>query len=312
MKNPPLKLQFDGLDDWQAGLQQYLLPVDCVAADPRAFRCSAVIGRLRGSTAAELWADRSRLVRRPVDISGDKADQVKVLWQLGGSSHVEQGVNRATLDPGQWTLCDPAREYAIGFGAGAHLLLLLLPRSRSGAWSAAMNLLSGRTLPGGGPAQLAAAAIATLLRDVVYLDPESERTLHDSVVALLERALALEMEPHKHDSRRARSDLLPQVQAYIRDHLGDHSFTVEKVAGAFGVSRRSLYNAFAESGVTPHAYIQNARLDLAGRMLNQSGPGKTSIAEVGRLCGYADAAHFSRAFHAHHGVPPRLWRAAVP
>jgi AraC-like DNA-binding protein len=312
MHTPPLKLRFDGLDDWQAGLQQYLLPVDCIAADPQAFRCSAVIGHLQGSTAAEIWADRSRLVRRSHDAAGGQADRVKVLWQLGGSSHVEQGPGRATLDPGQWTLCDPAREYAIGLDSGAHVLLLLLPRSQCLSWSTAMSQLSGRSLAGGGPAQVAAAAIATMLRDVKYLDPESERTLHDSVVALLERALALEMEPHKHDSRRARSDLLAQMQAYIRDHLGDHSFTVEKVASAFGVSRRSLYNAFAESDVTPHAYIQNARLDLAGRLLNRSGSGKTSIAEVGRLCGYVDAAHFSRAFHAHHGVPPRLWRAAVP
>ena len=74
---------------------------------------------------------------------------------------------------------------------------------------------------------------------------------------------------------------------------------------------RRLYNAFAESGVTPHAYIQSARLDLAGRLLNQPGPRKASIAEVGRVCGYADAAHFSRSFHAHHGVPPRLWRSAA-
>jgi AraC-like DNA-binding protein len=311
MQTPPLKLQFDGLDDWQAGLQEYLLPVDCIAADPRAFRCTATIGRLRGSTAAELWADQSRLVRRPLDISGDKGDQIKVLWQLGGSSHVEQGRNRATLDPGQWTLCDPAREYAIGLDRGAHVLLLLLPRSQCTAWAAAVNLLSGRTLPGGGPAQLAAAAIAALLRDVVYLDPESERTLHDSVLVLLERAIALELEPHGHDSRRPRSKLLAEIKTYIREHLSDHSFTVDKVANAFGISRRSLYNAFAESGVTPHAYIQSARLDLAGRLLNQPGPRKASIAEVGRVCGYADAAHFSRSFHAHHGVPPRLWRSAA-
>jgi transcriptional regulator GlxA family with amidase domain len=147
-----------------------------------------------------------------------------------------------------------------------------------------------------------------MLRDIAYLDPQSEHMLHDSVVALVERALALEMESHGIDARRARSGLLVQVQAYILDHLGDHALTVDKLATAFGVSRRSLYNLFAEIGVTPHAYIQKARLDLAGKLLNQSSPRRTSVAEVGRLCGYADAAHFSRAFHAHHGVPPRLWR----
>jgi len=53
---------------------------------------------------------------------------------------------------------------------------------------------------------------------------------------------------------------------------------------------------------------RKARLDLAGRLLGRPGPSKASVAEVGRLCGFADAAHFSRAFHAHHGVPPRSWR----
>jgi AraC-like DNA-binding protein len=312
MQTPPLKLQFEGRDDWQAGLQQYLFPVDCVVADPQAFRCSLVVGHLRGSTVAELRANSSRLVRRPVDPAADKADFVKVLWQLAGCSHVEQGFNRAKLEPGHWTVCDPAREYSIELDEGAHFLVLLQPRAQCPAWLTAVTLLSGRALASGGPAQVAAAAIAAMLRDVAYLDPQSECTLHDSVVALVEHALTLELETHGIEARRARSSLQIQVQDWILQRLGDHSLTVDKVASAFGVSRRSLYNVFAGSGVTPHAFIQAARLDLAGKLLSQPASRRSPVAEVGRLCGYADAAHFSRAFHAHHGVPPRAWREEPP
>jgi AraC-like DNA-binding protein len=308
MQTPPLKLQFEGRDDWQAGLQQYLLPVGCVVDDPQAFRCSVVIGRLRDSTVAELRADPSRMVRRAPDIAAGKADFVKVLWQLAGVSRVEQGGNGAILQPGHWTVCDPAREYAIELEGGAHVLVLLQPRAQCPAWLGAMELLSGRALSGGGPAHIAAAAIGSVLRDIAYLDPESESALHDSIVTLVARALALEVESHGFDARGAKSGLLIQVQAWVLRHLGDHALTIDKVASQFGMSRRSLYNAFAGSGITPHAFIQNARLDLAGKLLGQPAARRPSVGEVGRLCGYADAAHFSRAFHAHHGVPPRAWR----
>ena len=309
MHTLPLKLHFQGRDEWHAGLRQYLLPLDCSVANSRIFQCSAIVGRLNGNTVAELRADESRIVRRRGDISsGQHAEYVKILWQLAGRSRIEQGPHRSTLDAGSWTICDPGREYAIEFDKGANFLLILMPRAQCPGWVSAMSLLSARALPAGGPALIARAALAAMLRDNVLPDAESQAVLHETVVLLVERALALALEPHGLEVEAERSLRLPQVQTYILQHLSDHTLTVDKLATVLGVSRRSLYNVFLPSELTPHAFIQNARLDRACKLLGQSNGRKIPVAEVARQCGFADPAHFSRAFHVRHGVAPRAWR----
>jgi transcriptional regulator GlxA family with amidase domain len=105
--------------------------------------------------------------------------------------------------------------------------------------------------------------------------------------------------------------LLSRVQAYMLERLADHSLTIDRIATAFGVSRRSLYNVFAPIGVTPHAFIQNARLDRACELLESSSWRNAPMTRIATHCGFADPAHFSRAFHAKHGTHPTAWRRKV-
>ncbi len=308
MLAPPLKLNFKGRDDWHAGLRQHLLPLACSVASAHDFQCSAIVGRLHGNTVAELHADEARLVRRAVDITLGHGELVKVLWQLAGRSRIEQGPHRAMLHAGDWTICDPGREYSIDLDRGANFLLILMPRAQCPGWVPAIHRLSARALPSGGPAHIASAALAAMLRDVTLLDAESQATLHETVVLLVERALTLALESHGLEPAPERSLELAQVQTYILQHLSDRTLTIDKLAAAFGVSRRSLYNAFMPSEQTPHAFIQNARLDRARKLLGQSNGRKAPVAEVAQQCGFADPAHFSRAFHARHGLAPTAWR----
>jgi len=308
MHTPPLKLHFKGRDDWHAGLRQHLLPLDCSVENSGSFQCSAIVGRLNGNTVAELRADESRIVRRAVDISSGSDELVKILWQIAGRSRVEQGVHRSTLEAGSWTICDPGREYAIDLDKGTNVLLILIPRTQCPGWVSAMNLLSAQALPAGGPAHIASAALAAMLHDIALLDAGSQATLHETVVLLVERALALALESRGLEAEPERSLQLPQVQTYILQHLSDHALTVDKLATVFGVSRRSVYNVFVPSELTPHAFIHNARLDRACKLLGQPNGRRSPVAEVARQCGFADPAHFSRAFHMRYGVPPSAWR----
>lgn len=308
MHTPPLELLFKTRDELHAGLRRYLLPLDCKVADPQSFQCHAVVARLCGNTVAEWRVDGSRLVRRAVDIGEGEGEFVKVFWQLAGRGQVRQGPNTATLEPGHWTICDPGREYAIELGKGARFLCLLMPRAQCPGWLPALGALSARALPSGGPAHIAMAALAAMLREVDCLDAESESTLHDLVVTLIARALTIELASRGLEAQAERSPQLRHVQAYILEHLTDSALTIDRVAAVFGVSRRSLYNLFLPSGVTPHVFIQRAKLDRACALLNQPESRETSVAGIARQCGFADPAHFSRAFHARHGVAPTAWR----
>jgi AraC family transcriptional regulator, positive regulator of tynA and feaB len=175
----------------------------------------------------------------------------------------------------------------------------------------ALGSLAARALPSRGPAHIAMAALAAMLRDEALLDAQSDATLHDSIVALVQRALAIELAARGLEAQAERTIQLAQVQAYILEHLADPGLNVGRVASVFGVSRRSVYNLFEPGGVAPHAFIQSAKLDRACELLHQPAARRNSVAGIARQCGFADPAHFSRAFHARHGVAPTAWRDQV-
>ncbi|HEY2187531.1 MAG TPA: hypothetical protein VGH48_03120, partial [Caldimonas sp.] len=110
---PRFELSFACREDWQAGLGRLILPLECSIAEPQSFQGSAVVGRLRGRTLAELRMDASRLTRRQAHIVAGDSALVQVLWLLSGRCRVQQGPNRPMLEAGGWTILDPGREYAL-------------------------------------------------------------------------------------------------------------------------------------------------------------------------------------------------------
>ena len=204
----PLEMVFKSRDAWQAGLRQYVLPLECGVADPQSFQCNAVVGRLRGNAVAELRVDASRLVRRAGHLIEDECERVKIVWLLAGRSRVRQGPNNATIEAGGWSVFDPGREYAIELDNGSRVLLFLVPRSQCPGWLPTLNVLSARALQAGGPAHIAAACLSAMLRDVVPLDAESERTLHESVVALI-RTIPISAQQSKDAAQNGKGYRLP-------------------------------------------------------------------------------------------------------
>ncbi|MDF3839874.1 AraC family transcriptional regulator [Cupriavidus basilensis] len=308
MQIPPFELRFEGCDDWQAGLERHILSYHCSVVDAKWFRCQAIVAHLYGNTVAEMRVDAARLERRAIDIDGADRTLVKVMWQLTGRSRIHQGRNNATLDAGTWAICDPGREYSLDFDKGARFLLMLLPHAQCSGWLSALGTLSAQALPACGPAHIAKTVLSAMLRDVAHLDGESERTLHESVIALVHRAVSFEMCSRGMLAQSERSMLLTQVKAYMLEHLADHTLTVERVATVFAMSRRSLYNLFELGDVSPHVFIRNARLDRACSLLTDPTWCHAQMAHIALQCGFPDPAHFSRAFHARHGVAPSAWR----
>lgn len=72
-----------------------------------------------------------------------------------------------------------------------------------------------------------------------------------------------------------------------------------------GLGRYQLIRAFrAATGLTPHAYLLNARVNRGRLLLNQG----LALAEVAYQLGFADQSHFQRVFKAHVGVTPGQYR----
>lgn len=86
----------------------------------------------------------------------------------------------------------------------------------------------------------------------------------------------------------------------------EHSWTVESLAKAVGVSRTALADHFVRcTGMAPMQYLSQWRMQLAADTLAQSGAAPKVVAEK---AGFGSTAAFNRAFKRMFGVPPVEWR----
>jgi len=84
--------------------------------------------------------------------------------------------------------------------------------------------------------------------------------------------------------------------------------SLAELAGLSGVSRFQLLRGFArELGITPHAYLIQARARLARALL----AGGLPIADAAAEAGFADQSHLTRAFARQFGITPGRFTQAV-
>ena len=304
----PVEVQIADRQIWRDLTCQNFMELDCEAAAPGPFNFSALLARFSDSLAAEMCVSASRVTRRQVDADRCTQAYFKLVWQFSGQGRIRQGGHDSELRAGNWAIYDTAKEYVFESSDRARFLVLLLPQHESMGWSPAVAALAGRALPGGGVARIVFSGLSAMLRDGTPLDDESQKTLQDSTIALLERALEGHCRDQISEISGGNALRLQRVKAYILDHLSDPSLTPEKVALTFSMSRRSLYNLFLECEETPRAYIQQVRLDRAARLLKNPASFEFPVAHIARSCGFVGQSHFSRAFHARFGVAPSQWR----
>jgi transcriptional regulator GlxA family with amidase domain len=98
------------------------------------------------------------------------------------------------------------------------------------------------------------------------------------------------------------------VTRLVEVHLSGRLKTID-LAQCAGLSTRHFARAFRQSfGVTPMAYVREARLERAKLLLRST---DIPLRKVALECGYSDQAHFSRAVRAATGMPPRQWRHQI-
>jgi transcriptional regulator GlxA family with amidase domain len=97
-----------------------------------------------------------------------------------------------------------------------------------------------------------------------------------------------------------------RIQDHVLENVGGRH-TLESLAAIVGMSSRNLTRHFIqETGVTPHEFIDRARIDTARRMLEGSDrPLKT----VAFDCGFGSADRMRIVFNARLGVTPAQYRA---
>lgn len=91
----------------------------------------------------------------------------------------------------------------------------------------------------------------------------------------------------------------------ITEHPGEHH-SVEALAALAGISPAHFSRVFRRAtGVSPHRFLLEARINRAKELLTASSMSLTILAEA---LGFASQSHFTRTFRALVGVPPSTFR----
>jgi transcriptional regulator GlxA family with amidase domain len=107
-------------------------------------------------------------------------------------------------------------------------------------------------------------------------------------------------------AQAAESEPIRELQAWIVEHPSAE-LSVNTLAARVAMSPRHFARVFArETGLTPAAYVEAVRVDMARRLLEDTGLGLDSVAEG---AGFGSVETLRRAFHRTLGVAPSDYRA---
>jgi transcriptional regulator GlxA family with amidase domain len=98
---------------------------------------------------------------------------------------------------------------------------------------------------------------------------------------------------------------IARIQVHVMAHIGKRH-TLDELAGHVGMSTRNLSRLFVqETGITPHEFIERARIDTARRLLEASDQPLKAIAFD---CGFGTADRMRAVFALRLGVSPAQYR----
>ncbi|MEM1140355.1 MAG: AraC family transcriptional regulator ligand-binding domain-containing protein [Pseudomonadota bacterium] len=144
-------------------------------------------------------------------------------------------------------------------------------------------------------------------RDAVQVCEETlavPNTLGDATIAdFFDRHLEAELASLADDA-----GLEKRVQIAVSQALSEGVPTVSAIAGALGMSARTLQRRLADKGASFQHLVDDARRDLAKRLLRET---DYALAEVAFLTGFAEQSGFTRAFKRWAGQTPRSYRVGT-
>lgn len=104
--------------------------------------------------------------------------------------------------------------------------------------------------------------------------------------------------------------MLPSIARakQLIDENPSAAVTLADLAREADLSRWQVIRAFALStGLTPHAYLLQRRIDLARQLI----AGGMKLAEAAVTSGFADQSHMTRTFRRRYGLSPKLWASGA-
>jgi AraC-like DNA-binding protein len=271
-------------------------------------------GHMRSSNAGDvvltrLEANRHRVMRGDSLVRTSPTAYLKIVAPVRGCAIVEQHNRQACVTPGEWSIYDTTRRYAVDNPLRVEHLILMVPRAPLVERGVALDELMARPFGSrGGVARIALETMRSTWQQLPAMSPQAASAVGDVITQLVHLSL---MELAGRPSGAAqRESLRDRIKSLVSRRLGDPTLCVAAIAEALDCSRRNLYNAFSAEPDGVAGYILMERLRASQRDLADPRLDARSIAEISVARGFGSTAHFSRAFRHHVGMSPSEYRQA--
>jgi AraC-like DNA-binding protein len=256
-----------------------------------------------------LEATRHRVMRSTAIARATEVPYLKIVAPWVGCAGVEQKGRETWVTPGQWSIYDTTDSYAVANPERVEHLIVMLPKAQLASRGIALDSLMARRLGGsGGISRLALDTMRNAFRELPSMPDAAARGVGEAITQLVHLSL-LELAGQA-TAQTQREALRERIKQHVAQHLADPGLTVDSIARALNVSRRQLYNSFAEEADGVAGYILARRLEACRLALASRHEPQRSITDIALGFGFQNMAHFSRVFRAHLGVAPSDYRRA--
>jgi AraC-like DNA-binding protein len=233
---------------------------------------------------------------------------IKLSMILGGSGLIVQDGREALLGPGDMAIYDTSRPYTAVFDDSADSLVMVFPQEALSVPGEQVGQLTATSMSSSlGMGRMVGPFLKELADSLASFSGHAGTMLVYNTLDLINTLIYTELDLGQ---RRAdpKSDALATVKEYIDRHLRDTRLSPATIAAAHFMSTRRLHYLFEGAGVTVTNWIKSRRLERCRMDLKDPALGAVSITQVAARWGFADSAHFSRAFKSGYGISPSRFR----
>jgi AraC-like DNA-binding protein len=222
-----------------------------------------------------------------------------------GSLAIEQNAQMRLFGPGSMILVDPARSFKEYYTESTRVAILGVPRN------ALRDRGLGYSFDEPHVPDLASQDIRAVREFVLCTTRQagatSERLLERFGEQCLDLLDVVVNDPPASARECASAITVLRTKQVIVRLLADPQLSVARIASELNVSASYLTRTLRANGLSPMRYAWSLRLEHAARLLSHASTRGMQAKEVAYRCGFASAAHFSRAFKERYDMSPRAF-----
>ncbi len=295
---------------WAEAIHDSYYPLDLVSPGGEFVRGRLTILDLPGARFGSVHCDPMLVDRRRRHLAQGGGDFYFLPIPLHAPLGLRQGHRLADLRPRDFAVIATADAYRYMQHRTDRLVTLRLEGNAARDRLPMIDDLTALPMRSEAPlARIFVDFVTSILRQGARLDDGAAAALVPQLLDMLALTLTAPAAALESGETAVRLTHLRRLYRLIDARLDAFDLGPDMLATELGLSRRYVQKIFADRGETVSAAIRARRLAVAQDRLADPARAGQTVAVIGYSVGFADPAHFSRAFRQATGMTPRDFRA---